>query len=80
MPLWPWVSILCDHRLNLFLRDSLYYLHGDSSVNLIEQAVNAIEFERSRVEIIFEYMWDIRLSHIGEKMINKLKKYELWAH
>ena len=71
-----WVSILCDHHLDLVLRDSLYHLHGDASVNLIEQAVNAIGSERSRVEINLKYMWILRLDCIGKEMINKLEKYE----
>ena len=77
MLLRPWVSILCDYRLDLILRNGLYHLHDDASVNLIKQTVNAIGSKRSRVEINFEYMWNLRLSHIGEEMINKLKKYEL---
>ena len=52
--LWPWVPILYDYYLNLVLRDSLYHLHGDAYVNLIEQAVIAIGFERSRIEIKFK--------------------------
>ena len=77
MLLWPWISILCDHHLDLVLRDNLYHLHGDVSVNLIKQAVNTIGSERSRVEINLKYMWNLKLSHIGEKMINKLEKYRL---
>ena len=48
------VSIFCDHRLNLVLRDSLYHLYGDASMNLIEQAVNVIGSERSKIEIKFK--------------------------
>ena len=54
--LWPWVSIFYDHCLDLVLRDNLYQLYSDASVNLIEQAVNAIGSERSKVEIKFKYM------------------------
>ena len=77
MLLWSWVSILCDYHLDLVLRDSLYLLHGDVFINIIEQAVNAIGLERSKVEIKFKYIWNLRLSHIGEEMINKLEKYGL---
>ena len=31
--------------LDSVLRDSFYHLHGDASVNLIEQTINAIESE-----------------------------------
>ena len=72
-----WVSILHDHHLNLVLRDGLYHLHHDVYVNLIEQVVNAIGSERSKIEINLEYMWTLRLSHIGEEMINKFEKYGL---
>ena len=48
--LWLWVSILRDHRLDLVLRDGLYHLHSNAYVNLIEQVVNAIGSERSRIE------------------------------
>ena len=75
--LWPWITVLCDYRLDLVLRDSLYHLHSDAFVNLIEQAVNAIGSSRSRVEINLEHMWDLRLSHIVEEMINKQKNYGL---
>ena len=75
--LWSWISILCNYRLDLVLRDSLYHLHGNTSVNLIEQVVNAIRSERSRVEITLKYMWSLRLGRIGEEMTNKLKKYGL---
>ena len=34
--LWPWISVFCDYYLDLVLRDSLYHLHNDASVNLIE--------------------------------------------
>ena len=44
-------------------------------MNLIEQAVNAIEFERSRVEINLKYMRNLGLGHIKEEMINRLEKY-----
>ena len=77
MLLRSWVSILCDHYLNLVLRDGLYHLYGDAYVNLLEQVVNTIRSERSRIEISLKYMWTLRLSHIGEEMINKLKKYEI---
>ena len=52
--LWPWVSILYDHRLDLVLRDNLYCLYVDAYVNLIEQSVNAIRSERSKIEIKFK--------------------------
>ena len=52
--MWPWVSILRDHHSDLVLRGDLYHLHGVAYVNLIEQAVNAIRFERSRIEIKFK--------------------------
>ena len=77
MLLWPWVSILCIYHLDLVLRDCLYHLHGDASVNLIEQVVNVIRFERSRVEIKLKYIWNLRLGRIGEEMINRLEKYGL---
>ena len=73
----PWVSILHDYHLDLVLRDDLYYLHGNAYVNLLEQVVNAIGSERSRIEISLKYMRTLRLSRIGEEIINKLKKYEL---
>ena len=52
--LWPWESILCDHCLDLVLKDGLYHLHSDAYVNLIEQVVNAVGSERSRIEIKFK--------------------------
>ena len=75
--MWPWTSIFYDYHLDLVLKDSLYHLYGDISVNLIEQAVNAIGSERFKVEINLKYMWSLRLGRIGEEMINRLKKYEL---
>ena len=48
------VSIFCGYRLDLVLRDSLYYLHVDASVNLIEQVVNAIGSERYRIKMNFK--------------------------
>ena len=62
-----WVSILCDHHLDLVLRDILYHLHVDAYVNLIEQSVNAIRSERSKIEINLKYMWNLWLSHIEKK-------------
>ena len=52
--LQPWVSVLCDHRLDLVLRDSLYHLHVNAYVNLIEQSMNAVGSERSKIEIKFK--------------------------
>ena len=52
-------------------------MYGDVSINLIEQAVNVIGSERSRVKINFKYIWSLRLGHTGEEMINKLEKYGL---
>ena len=46
-------------------------------MNLIEQVVNTIRYERSRVEINLKHMWNLKLGRIGEKMINILEKYEL---
>ena len=39
--------------------------------------MNAIRSERSKVEINFKYMWNLRLDRIEEEMINKLKKHGL---
>ena len=75
MLLWLWASILYDYHLDLVLRDSLYHLYGDASVNLIEQAVNVIGSERSRVEINLKYISSLRLGRTGEEMINKLETY-----
>ena len=52
--LQSWVSVLCDYRLDLILRDSFYHLHVDTYVNLIEQSVNTIKSERSKIEIKFK--------------------------
>ena len=55
----PWAPNLCNYRLDLVFRDSLYHLHGDASMNLFEQIVNAIGSERSKFEINLKYMWDL---------------------
>ena len=59
-----WVSILCDHRLDLIFRDSIYHLHVDAYVNLIKQSVNVIRSKRSKIEIKFKiYMEPIAKSY-----------------
>ena len=77
MLLWLWISIFYDYHLDLVLRNSLYHLHSDVYVNLIEKVVNVIGSERSIVKIKLKYMWNLRLGPIGEEMINRLKKYRL---
>ena len=57
-----------------FLIDGLYYLHTDASVNINEHIVNAIGSKRLRDRISQKYLWHLRLSHIGEDRLNKLKK------
>ena len=47
----PWIFVLCDYHLDLVLRDSLYHLHGDAYVNLLEQSMNVIRSERFRIKM-----------------------------
>ena len=61
-----------------FLIDGLYHLHTDTSVNINEQIVNAIESKRSRDRISQKYLWYLRLGHIRENRLNKLKKDDLF--
>ena len=57
--------------------DNLYHLHIDASVNVSKKIVNAIRSKRSRDEINLKYMWHLKLGHIREDRINRLKKDDL---
>ena len=59
------------------LIDSLYYLHVDICMNVNKQIVSAIGHKRSRDDVKHKYMWHLRLDHIEEDRINKLKKNEI---
>ena len=56
------------------LVDSLYHLYADASVNINEQIVKVVGHKRSRDDLNHKYMWHLRLGHIGEDRLNKLKK------
>ena len=43
-------------------------------MNITEQEVNAIGSKRSRDEMNLKYMWHLRLDHIREEKISRLKK------
>ena len=60
--------VACGHLIN-----SLYYLHADAneSINLSEHAIGS---KRSRDKVNLKYIWNLRLGHIGEEMINRLVK------
>ena len=71
--------------------DSLYHLHVNVLMNVNEQIVNAIGSKRSRDRLNQRskrprdrlnqrYLWRPRLGHIGEDIINKLKKDGLLGH
>ena len=49
----------------------------DVSVNYIKHDVNAIGIKQPRDKINQRYLWHLRLGHIGEDMINILKKIKL---
>ena len=46
----------------------------DESVNINEQIVNIIGSKRPRDWISQKYLWHLRLGHIREDRLNKLKK------
>ena len=60
-----------------FLINGLYQLHIDVSVFNIEQNVNAIRIKRPRDSLNDKYLWHLRLGHIVEDRVNKLKKFKL---
>ena len=60
-----------------FLNDGIYHLHIDASVNINEQIVNTIGSKRFRDRISQKYLWHLRLGHIGDDRLNKLKKDDL---
>ena len=62
---------------NDFVINGLYPLHVDVSVFNIEQNVNAIEIKRPRDSLNNRYLWHLRLGHIAEDRVNKLKKSRL---
>ena len=46
----------------------------DASVNVNEQIGNTIGSNRSKDRISAKYLWHLRLGHIKEDKLNKLKK------
>ena len=60
-----------------FLINSLFQLYVDVFVNYVKNDVNAIGIKRPRDKINQMYLWHLRLDHIGEDRINRLKKIEL---
>ena len=62
---------------NGFLINDLYQLHIDVSVFNIEQNVNVIGIIRPRDSLNGKYLWHLRLGHIAEDRVNKLKKSRL---
>ena len=60
---------------NDFLINGLYQLHIDVSVFHIEQNVNAMGIKRPRDSLNDRYLWHLRLGHIAEDRVNKLKKF-----
>ena len=50
---------------------------SDTSININEQIVNAIESKRPRDRIKQKYLWHLRLGHIEEDRLNKLEKDDL---
>ena len=74
------ISFLKDHYnilyerykiVNDFFINGLYQLHIDVSVFNIEQNMNAVK--RSKDSSNDRYLWHLRLGHIAEDRVNKLK-------
>ena len=57
-----------------FLIDDLYHLHMNANININKQIMNVIGSKRFRNRISQKYLWHLRLGHIREDKLNKLKK------
>ena len=60
-----------------FLIDGLYHLHMNVSININEQTMFTVGSKRLRDRISQKYLWHLKLGHIGEDRLNKLKKDDL---
>ena len=58
-----------------FLIDDFYHLHIDASININEQTMNVIGSKKLKYRKISQKsLWHLRLGHIREDRLNKLKK------
>ena len=77
-PASPTSADFCTNKnnkvANNFLINVLYQLHINVSVFNIEKNVNAIEIKRPRDSLNDRYLGHLRLGHIAEDKVNKLKK------